>query len=455
MMQRQKLLKDMRTRTVSSEISGTSFLAPLTIDSIKKLNSGASFSKGGMFSGIRVGQSEKSRPSIRDQADDTEESSNTTEDFTCSTTLLKQLATENAALQLKLEAVAQERNRYRDQILSNVREASRKSIVCEVSSQTDPPEVGPETVDKKIVDKLKEKIEVLQNRYKEMVMLNDLLELKIVAAVAHEKESNRSWEAQLKQSASLLEEQEEQSIRDLEKQKCELINAFEEQTKKLNGVCEEQRIISMQKLADDLIESAKRREEDKALHADQVKILEEELEIVRSVIKALPDPSKCNEKKNILKALELFKSFKSDYIADKKFTIDMVKKFDDHLRITKEEMRKETFSKFEADAAQYALNLKLKDCESKNLFGRLKILDGLLCTAMQSKTKILCQVKCLSERATSSLADIIEKHALVVQGLHHEAHVKDLSRITALREAALERDQALDELQHIKYVIPN
>ena len=259
MIQRQKLLKEMRSRTVSSEISGTSFLAPLTIDSIKKLNSGASFSQGGMFSGIRVGQSEKSRPSLRDQTD-TEESSNTTEDFTCSTTLLKQLATENAALQLKLEAVAQERNRYRDQILSNIREASRKSIVCEASSQTETPEVAPETVDKKVVDKLKEKIEVLQNRYKEMVISNDLLELKIAAAVAHEKESNRSWEAQLKQSASLLEEQEEQSIRDLDEQKGELINAFEEQTKELYRISEEQRINSMQKLADDLLESARRRE---------------------------------------------------------------------------------------------------------------------------------------------------------------------------------------------------
>lgn len=452
MIQRQKLLKEMRSRTVSNDTSGTSgtsFLAPLSMDSIKKLNNGGNYTKGGIFSSIKVGQSEKTGMPVKGAPKDIE-CAVSTEDFSSSTTLLKQLATENAALHLKLEAVAHERNRYRDQVLASIREASRKSVVCETSCQTDPPEVIPESVDKKIVDKLKDKIEVLQGRFKEIVMSNDLLELKIAAAVAHEKESTRTWEAQLRNSASRLEEQEEQSSKEMSEQRDNLMIEFSAQTREIQRACDEQLKTSLKNLSDDLTESARIREEDKTLHEQQVLALREELELVRCQLKAQPDPSKCNKQRNINEAKTLFKGFQCDYISDKKFNLDLIRKFDDYLRVSKEEISAAINKKFETDAAQYALNLKMKDCESKNLLGRVKVLDGMVCTATQSKLKIANQARCLSERATSCLSDILEKHALVVQCQQHESHVKDLGRVSALREATLERDRALDDLQHTK-----
>lgn len=455
MIQRQKLLKEMRSRTVSNDTSGTpgtsgtSFLAPLTMDSMKKLNNGTNYSKGGLFSSVKVGQSEKTGLPLKGAPKELE-CATSTEDFGSSTTILKQFATENAALHLKLEAVAHERNRYRDQVLASIREASRKSVVCETSCQTDPPEIIPESVDKKIVDKLKDKIEVLQSRFKEMVMSNDLLELKIAAAVAHEKESTRTWEAQLRNSASILEEEEERSSREIAGLRDNLMTEFDLQTRELRRVCDEQVKTSLKNLTDDLTESARLREEDKILHAEQLRALEEELEEVRCQLKAQPDPSKCNKVRNINQAKTLFKGFQCDYINDKKFNLDLIRKFDDYLRASKEELTVAINKKFEADAAQYALNLKIKDCESKSLLGRVKMLDGMVCTATQSKLKIANQARCLSERATSCLSDILEKHAQVIQCQLHESHVKDLGRVSALREATLERDRALDDLQHTR-----
>jgi hypothetical protein len=453
MIQRQKLLKEMRSRTVSNDTSsgtsGTSFLAPLSMDSMKKLNNGSNYSKGGIFSSIKVGQSEKTGLPLKGAPKDID-CTVSTEDFSSSTTLLKQLATENAALHLKLEAVAQERNRYRDQVLASIREASRKSVVCETSCQTDPPEVIPESVDKKIVDKLTNKIEVLQGRFKEMVISNDLLELKIAAAVAHEKESTRTWEAQLRNSASLLEEQEENTSKEMAQQRDNLMIEFGAQTREIQRSCDEQLKTSLKNLSDDLTESARMREEDKSRYEQQVSGLQEELDGLRSQLKAQPDPSKCNKQRNINEAKTLFKGFQSDYLSDKKFNLDLVRKFDDYLRVSREELTAAINKKFEADAAQYALNLKMKDCESKNLLGRVKVLDGMVCTATQSKLKIANQARCLSERATSCLSDILEKHALVIQCQQHESHIKDLSRVSALREATLERDRALDDLQYTR-----
>lgn len=455
MIQRQKLLKEMRSRTVSNDTSGTSgtsFLAPLSMDSMKKLNNGANCSKGGIFSSIKVGQSEKTGLPLKGAPKDLDYAI-PTEDFSSSTTLLKQLATENAALHLKLEAVAHERNRYRDQVLASIREASRKSIVCETSCQTDPPEVIPESVDKKIVDRLKDKIEVLQGRYKEIVMSNDLLELKIAAAVAHEKESTRTWEAQLRNSASLLEEQEVISSKEMSELRGNLMIEFGVQTSEIQRSCDEQLKTSLKNLSDDLTESARMREEDKTAYEQQVLVLQEELNVIRCQLKAQPDPSKCNKQRNINEAKTLFKGFQSDYISDKKFNLDLIRKFDEYLRVSKEELTAAINKKFEADAAQYALNLKIKDCESKNLLGRVKVLDGMVCTATQSKLKIANQARCLSERATSCLGDILEKHALVVQCQQHESHIKDLGRVSALREATLERDRALDDLQYTRSVL--
>ena len=48
--------------------------------------------------------------------------------------------------------------------------------------------------------------------------------------------------------------------------------------------------------------------------------------------------------------------------------------------------------------------------------------------------------------------EIHSRHAAEMKAAKHLAHVRDLSRVSALREASLEKDKLMNELRYAKYV---
>ena len=129
----------------------------------------------------------------------------------------------------------------------------------------------------------------------------------------------------------------------------------------------------------------------------------------------------------------------------------MMKSFNDYLHTAKQDMATEIRRMMVAKDAKYALNLNLKDLECQNLRGRMKILDGLLSVAQTSKLKILCQVRNLSECASSGITEIAEKHAKVVQSVQYDSHRKEIDHNCAINRVTLERDRVVDELNYSRY----
>ena len=81
--------------------------------------------------------------------------------------------------------------------------------------------------------------------------------------------------------------------------------------------------------------------------------------------------------------------------------------------------------------------------------------DELLSTAVNfgdKKTKDFLSISLCLNAANEYLSEIILKHNSLIQSVLHDAHVKDLARISALRESALERDKVTNDLEFCRYL---
>lgn len=443
MSQRHKLLRDMRSCAVSSDSTGTSFLVPLTIESVKKLNGSAYYQSRGVIGVQRVGDSEKIRSISKSRSSDIDIS----EVHSNNVILLKQFAADNASLRLKLEAVANERNQYRDQFLAGVQEASRRSLMNGASCPTHFEEVTLES----LVENPEEKIDVYQNWGEEVTISSDLLELKRAATATHEKELSQSKVSKLEISANIKELRALCAADSLAFKNVE-VAARDCQMKEMSIEFEKRMEHSVKDWTLKLEEANILREKDKQCYKDKLEDLSRELERLRAVAEYQQVPSSYEKSCDQTATSELLKSLQADHLSCKKSTIDMMKSFNDYLHTAKEDMATEIKRIMVAKDAQYALNLNLKDLECQNLRGRLKFLDGLLSVAQTSKLKILCQVRNLAECASTGITEIAEKHAQVVQSVQYDSHRKEIDNNCAINRVTLERDRAVDELNYFRYL---
>lgn len=443
MNQRHKLLRDMRSCAVSSDSTGTSFFVPLTIESVKKLNGSAYYQSRGVLGVQRVGDSEKIRSITKSRSSDNDIS----EVHSNNVILLKQFAADNAALRLKLEAVASERNQYRDQFIAGVQEASRRSLMNGASCPTHLEEVTLES----LVENPEEKIAVYQNRGEEVTISNDLLVLKRAAAAAHEKELSQSKVSKLEMSANTKELRALCAADSLALKNVE-VAARECQMKEMSIEFEKRMEHSVKDWTLKLEEANILREKDRQGYIVKLVDLSRELGHLRAVQEYERDSLSCEKSCDQTATSELLKSLQADHLSSKKSTVDMMESFNDYLHTAKEDMATEIRRSMVAKDAQYALNLNLKDLECQNLRGRMKILDGLLSVAQTSKLKILCQVRNLAECASTGITEIAEKHVQVVQSAQYDSHRKEIDNICAINRVTLERDRAVDELNYFRYL---
>jgi hypothetical protein len=443
MIQRHKLLRDMRSCAVSSDSTGTSFLVPLTIEGMKKLNGSAYYQSRGVLGVQRVGDLEKMRSITKSRSSDNDIS----EVHSNNVILLKQFAADNAALRLKLEAVANERNQYRDQFLAGVQEASRRSLMNGASCPTRLEEV---TLDS-LAENPEARIDLHQDRGEEITIANDLLELKRAAAFAHEKELSQSKVSKLEMSANIKELRALCATDSLALKNVE-VAARECQIKEMSIEFEKRMEHTVRDWTLKLEEANILREKDKQDYIDKLEDLSRELEHFRTITEHQRDPLIYEKSRDQTETTELLKSLKADHLCCKKSTIDMMESFNEYLHTAKEDMATEIRRMMVAKDAKYALNLNLKDLECQNLRGRMKILDGLLSVAQTSKLKILCQVRNLSECASMGITDIAEKHVQIVQSVQYDSHRKEIDHNCAMNRVTLERDCAVDELNYFRYL---
>jgi hypothetical protein len=443
MIQRLKLLRDMRSCAVSSDSTGTSFLVPLTIESVEKLNGSAYYQSRGVLGAQRVGDSEKIRSITKSRSSDNDIS----EVHSNNVILLKQFAADNAALRLKLQAIANERNQYRDQFLAGVQEASRRSLMNGASCPTHLQEVTLES----LVENQEAKIDEYQNRGEELTISNDLLELKRAAAVVHEKELSQSKVSKSEMSANIKELRALCAADSLALKNVE-VAARECQMKEMSIEFEKRMEHSVKDWTLKLEEANILREKDKQDYIDKLTDLNKELEHLRAVTENQRDPWRCEKSRDQTETRMLLKSLQADHLSCKKSTVDMMESFNNFLHTAKEDMALEIRHMMVAKDAKYALNLNLKDLECQNLRGRMKVLDGLLSVAQTSKLKILCQVRNLSECASTGITEIAEMHVQVVQSVQHDSHRKGIDHNCAMNRVTIERDRAVDELNYFRYL---
>ena len=444
MIQRHKLLRDMRSCAVSSDSTGTSFLVPLTIESVKKLNGSAYYQSRGVLGVQRVGDSEKIRSITKSRSSDNDIS----EVHSNNVILLKQFAADNAALRLKLEAIANERNQYRDRFLAGVQEASRRSLMNGASCPTHLEEVTLES----LVENPEAKIDGYQGE--ELTISNDLLELKRAAAVVHEKEPSQSKVSKSEMSANIKELRALCATDSLALKNVE-VAARECQIKEMSIEFEKRMEHSVKDWTLKLEEANILREKDKQDYIDKLTDLNRELEHLRATAEYQRDPLRCEKSRDQTETRVLLKSLQADHLSCKKSTIEMMESFNKYLHTAKEDMAAEIRRMMVAKDAKYALNLNLKDLECQNLRGRMKILDGLLCVAQTSKLKILCQVRNLFQCASTGITEIAEKHVQVVQSVQCDSHRKEIDHNCAINRVTLERDRAVDELNYFRYLCLN
>lgn len=357
--------------------------------------------------------------------------------------LLKQFAADNAALLLKLEAVSNERNQYRDQFLAGVQEASRRSLMNGISSSTyHRPEVTPES----LVETSEESALIIENLREEVSFLNDLLQVRRTAAVAHEKESSENEMSKLKKSTN--EELRAMCVVDITVVKNLGIAATESQMKELTVEFDKRMAESVKDWTIRLEGTNLLRAQEKEFYACKLGDMSRELEQLRAPATSSRKPSVCEKLSDKALTRDLIESLQADHINYKKSTLAMMNGFSDYFMSAKEEMITEIRRKLEAKDTQYALNLNLKDHECQNLHGQNKILDCLLSVAQTSKLKILCQVRNLHECATSGVTEIAEKHVQFVQSVQLDTIRKEIEHDSAIKSITLERDCATDELLH-------
>ena len=407
---------------------------------MKKLSGPACYQARGVLCGPRIGDSEMIRSVTKSRSLDNDISEVHSNDAI----LLKQFAADNAALRLKLEAVANERNQYRDQFLAGVQEASRRSLMNGISSPTyHRPEVTPES----LVETSEESVLIIENLREEISFLNDLLQEKRVAAVGHEKESSENEMSKLEKSTNI-EELRALCVAEIIEVKNQGIAAMESQMNELSVEFDKRMAESVKDWTIRLEGTNLLRAQEKEFYACKLGDMSRELEQLRASATSSRNPSMCEKQSDKALTRDLIESLQSDHLNFKKSTLAMMNGFSDYFMSAKEEMITEMRRTLEAKDTQYALNLNLKDHECQNLHGQNKMLDCLLSAAQTSKLKILCQVRNLHECAMSGVTEIVDKHVQFVQSVQHDTIRKETEHDYAMKRITLERDCAADELLH-------
>ena len=405
----------MRSRSVSNDSSGTAFLTPIPGGTSKVFNSGASYATGGMFRSlsnipripidplvINKWLLDPPSPAIDEATAPTSRASNSE---------MQLLMIENSSLLLRLQAVEKENNYYRNQAPEKVPQlitsvdSLQKPVMSDVSSQTDIEtsakclEDNKALEDNNALDMLNLQVDGLQQKLRESQKKNELLEHKLNASMLQQKKS-----------VELREEEKKKHAEDLSKQ-CESLQTLKQEV--------------------------------------------HELRSLNRPVKAVPLPAPRNQQNNIEKVKLLLEKFRGDHNNDKNMLAAVVTKFGESLRASEEEMLKVIKTEIQNKELKFKKMLITKEDEIANLSLKVKELDGQLTCANERRDITTSDVGSLSERlalACTCLQEVTAKHVLVVQSLTHDAHVRDLARIAALRESALDRDRVTNDLEFCRLV---
>ena len=388
MIQRQKLSRGIKSRSVSTDSSGISFLTPIDGGTLPRLNSGASYATGGMFRDLR---------NISSNSPDRLEKSTwplgiRSSDTLGNNTVVKSLVEETVSLKTKILKLEMANSSYQDQ-LSCVPEIVQCPLQCDSSCQTDFHEtLLIDLADKSImIEMLNHRAQDLESCYRDSLRQNELLEEKII----------------------FLQLQHEEIIRSLKEEKIQ----NEIRLSSLESAIEEQRLLNL------LAQPA-------AQH--QLSIPSQSMYL---------DPKECTL---------LFKKFKTDHKSDKRNITNTFNLFNEYLCSLKIEFDEKIKLELQNVIVKYEKQIITKDNELINISSDLIISNELLTIAAEGKEKQTKDLESLSlclKTAADYLVEISSKHNSVIQSILHDAHIKDLARISALRESALERDKVTNDLE--------
>ena len=393
MIQRQKLSRGIKSRLVSTDTSGISFLTPIDGGSVMRSNSGARHATGGMFRDLRNISNDPPDHPEKIKWPLGARSSDALED-----TVMKSLREEVVSLKVIIQNLEIENVSYREQLLSCAPELIQHTVRCDFSTQTDVHETLHQTLAEKsiIIEILNSQIRNLQSELDESLKRNILLVEKNHILQSEHDENIRLW--------------------DLEKE----INKKE--ISNIGDIIEEQRKLNYLALP---------------IASQETSFLSQN---------AYLDRNECSI---------IFQKFRSDHKSDEKFITKTLALFHEDLQLMKSDLIGKIKSEFQNVIVKYENQMNEKDEELFKISSRLIKSDELLSTAVNfgdKKTKDFLSISLCLNAANEYLSEIILKHNSLIQSVLHDAHVKDLARISALRESALERDKVTNDLEFCRYL---
>ena len=391
MIHKNRLPRELRSRSVSTDSSGTAFLTPIARGTVDRLNSGASYATGGMFRDLRslpdnpAERIDRSKPIMNPPL-----IADTAQHHRLA---MKNLVEENLSLKLQLVALRGEKNECIDSRQLEIPEDNIRSACLDVSSQTDMDELQLKQIVEKAheVDHLTVQITDIRHKYRESTKRNESLESKLNVLILQQAESSKLWAS------------ERETL-------CTTISSLESEIKvQLTAVLPEK---------------------------------------TKAKVKQPPCPLR--REGNITKFKAVIDKFKKEYKRDQEFTKNAFTTFNKYLSKSKDEIESRVKVEIGAIKSKHEKEAKAQDIVTNNMCSQISILDGLLKTALECHQNTLNDTATLNQHvlsATECLLDLENKHKVVVQSLQHDSHVRDLARISALRESALETDRVANDLQ--------
>ena len=388
MIERQKPSRGIKSRLVSTDTSGISFLTPIDNGGVMRSNSGARHATGGMFRDLRN--------ILNDPPDCPEKikwplvarSSDAIED-----TVMKSLREEVASLKIVIQKLETENVCYRDQRLSCAPEPIQHAMCSDFSTQTDVHEALHQTLAEKAVI-----IEILKNQ------LCD-----IQSELGESLERNKM----LIERNNILQSQHNENTR--------LLN-FEKEVNK-NQISNMAIMIEKQGRMSHL--------------ALPIAILESSILPQSTFL----DPNDCTI---------IFKKFRNDHKSHKKSISKTLALLDKDFLLMKSDVMGKLKSVFQDVIVKHEEQMKQKDEELMETSSRLTKSNESLSAAVtfgEKKSNDFISILMCLNKATDYLSEILLKHNSLIRSILHDAHIKDLARISALRESTLERDKVTNDLE--------
>ena len=388
MIERQKLSRGIKSRLVSTDTSGISFLTPIDNGVVMRSNSGARHATGGMFRDLR---------NISNDLPDRPEkikwplgarSSDALED-----TVMKSMREEVASLKVVIQKLETENVCYRDQRLSCAQEPIQHAMCSDFSTQTDVHDALHQTLaDKAVI------IEILKNQ---------------ICNLQSELGENLERNKKLIERNNILQSQYDENTRLLD---------FEKEVNK-NQISNMAIMIEKQS---------------RMSHVALPIVIQEPSFLSQSTFL---DLNNCTI---------IFQKFRNDHKSHKKSIAKSLALLDKDFLLMKSDVMGKLKSVFQDVIVKHEEQMKQKDEELMETSSRLTKSNESLSAAVtfgEKKSNDFISILMCLNKATDYLSEIMLKHNSLIQSVLHDAHIKDLARISALRESTLERDKVTNDLE--------